>query len=294
MSLTLAFVSLAQLWYHAGKEATQLLPRADQVLTAEDWRSLQEGFQARLVEAWAKSVVEETAEKAANEILGGIEAMFDGLPVDDLPATEMAIHEECLFLPDGTLRCRMIFDFFDAPTSKGGLSEQEIAEFVEALDGDHESLKERFQDDICLVPRQAEHHDGSQRYIWTSYWKDANRYLKADRSKSFFKKTANGFTLKLDNAFCDSMAVGNGRLGSQRFILPGAVAADTACDQVDDRSAVWRFDFDEWRKQPEKSQLAERKPRTIRCGPSQVSDQELENFAREFAAAQRAAAERRK
>jgi hypothetical protein len=207
-------------------------------------------------------------------------------PAGGLLSLDMDDRSEIFVMPDGRMKHVMVWDVRDGAIA---LSDERKAVQVQ-----NESIAKHVaigKGRIAALPMASSRQPWGSRYQWTVFCSDigAYRWFTEDGSDFRLQKTESGFHLTVATSGLESVE-SPGKRSTEVIVMPGKITSASGCGAVMGRKAITDLtDEDFWdlergvdNKKIEAAQVA---PRVIICGPSSVTEAEVNEFNKAFDAA---------
>lgn len=207
-------------------------------------------------------------------------------PAGGVISIDMDDRSDIFVMPDGRMKHVMILDMRDGAMP--------LSEEVGLVETQNESIAKHVavgKGRIAALPMTRSRQPWGNRYQWTVFCADINTYRWFTEDGSDFRllKTESGFHLTVATSVMDSIFIG-GKRATEVIVMPGVIKSANGCGAVMGRKAITDLTEEDLRDfdlgtDNKKIQAAQVAPRVIICGPSSVTEAELNEFNKAFDAA---------
>lgn len=193
---------------------------------------------------------------------------------------------EIFVMPDGRMKHVMVWDVRDGAMA--------LADELGSVQVQNESIAKHVavgKGRIAALPMTRSRQPWGTRYQWTVFCADigAYRWFTEDGSDFRLQTTEDGFRLTVATTVMDSINI-LGKRATEVIVMPGKIISASGCGAIMGRKAITDLTEEDLRdldlgvdnKKIEAAQVA---PRVIICGPSSVTEAEINEFNKAFDAA---------
>lgn len=206
--------------------------------------------------------------------------------VDGGLSIDMDYRSEIFVMPDGRMKHVMVWDVRDGVMA--------LADELGSVQVQNESIAKHVatvKGRIAALPVKSSHQPWGNRYQWTVFCSNIGvyRWFTEDGSDFRLQTKEDGFRLTVAATVIDSIDI-LGRRATEVIVMPGVIKSANGCGAFMGRKAITDLTEEDLRDldlgvDNKKVQAAQVAPRVIICGPSSVTEAEINEFNKAFDAA---------